>query len=221
MKIKFTILGLAALLATTAHATLINWNSGTLNLAVPDANPVGIANSSSAVTTDNNLITAVDVRLNISGGYNGDLYGYLVLQSSGGTATAILLNRVGTTINNPFGSAASGFTSITLSDAGTLGNIHNPTTTPTSGSPVPTGSYTPDGASLNSTFSGLTANGTWTLFLADLAGGGGQSQLMSWGLDVTVVPEPATWALIIFALGIMALGVARRVRRGIVGTSAH
>jgi hypothetical protein len=47
------------------------------------------------------------------------------------------------------------------------------------------------------------ANGTWTLFLADLSGGD-QSQLLNWGLEISVVPEPTTWALLGF--GVLAAG---------------
>ncbi|MGD0539111.1 MAG: PEP-CTERM sorting domain-containing protein, partial [Verrucomicrobiota bacterium] len=38
----------------------------------------------------------------------------------------------------------------------------------------------------------------WTLFIADVSAGGGQSQLTSWGLEINVptqVPEPGTLAL--------------------------
>ncbi|MFM2294366.1 MAG: Proprotein convertase P-domain, partial [Verrucomicrobiota bacterium] len=48
-------------------------------------------------------------------------------------------------------------------------------------------------------FGGANANGTWTLFLADLSGGD-ISTLVSWGMDISVVPEPITWALLAFAL---------------------
>ena len=190
-------------LAGVAQATVVaNWDSGTLNTAITDGSAVGITASQTFSGLDASAINGVDVRLNISGGYNGDLYGYLVLQNANGsTATAILLNRVGTSNGDPFGSAGSGF-DVTLSDSGSS-SIHG-----ASGSP--TGTWQADQATtLNSTFSGLTANGTWTLFLADLSSGGGQSSLVTWGLDISVVPEPVTWALIIFG-AVLALGVLAR-----------
>jgi len=50
---------------------------------------------------------------------------------NGNTATEILLNRVGTTPANPFGSSGSGF-NVTLSDSGTVnGNIHGAAGLPT------------------------------------------------------------------------------------------
>src|ERR1035441_9753813 len=36
----------------------------------------------------------------------------------------------------------------------------------------------------------LNPNGNWTLFLADLSDGGGQSQLTGLSMDITAVPEP-------------------------------
>jgi hypothetical protein len=42
----------------------------------------------------------------------------------------------------------------------------------------------------------MSDNGTWTLFLADLADGGGTSTLNSWGLNVTVPDQMQTgWVL--------------------------
>jgi len=183
----------------------------TMNAAIPEGNPVGITASQTFAGLDQSPITDVAVDLNISGGYNGGLYGYLVLQDAGGnTATEILLNLVGTTPSNPFGSAGSGF-AVTLSDNGAA-SIHNAPGNPT-------GIWRPDSASsLDGTFGGMTANGTWTLFLADEFAGGGTSTLTSWGLDISVasVPEPSATG---FASGlglllVLAGGAAlRRPRR--------
>ena len=166
--------------ASLSRATLYSesWSVGT---AVPDGNPVGLADSHvdtlipSMINGDSATIQDISVNLNISGGYNGDLYGYLV----------------------------SGF-NVTLSDSG-ASSIHGAT-----GSPV-TGTYTPDsGNTLDTTFGGAVANGgTWTLYLADLASGD-TSTLVSWGITVSVVPEPVTWALVGFAV---VLGVAGLVGR--------
>ena len=95
----------------------------------------------------NPLTGSVQVRLNISGGYNGDLYGFLVLNNGpGNAATAILLNRIGQDEANPYGSSGAGF-DVTLSDSGTT-SIH--------GAPGgATGVWKPDGASLDGAFYGL------------------------------------------------------------------
>jgi hypothetical protein len=57
-------------------------------------------------------------------------------------------------------------------------------------------------------FGGANANGTWTLFLADLSGGD-ISTLVSWGMDISVVPEPITYALLAFGAAIATLFVVR------------
>jgi hypothetical protein len=211
---KTKILSFVALLAlaVTAHATLVINDTFTVNQSIPDANASGITTSHTYSGLDANTINGVSVSLDITGGYNGDLYGYLVLRDANGNATsALLLNRVGTTGGDPFGSDGSGFSHITLSDAGVI-DIHG--VNPGYGNAVSTGTYLADqslGAnSLNATFGTSTANGTWTLFLADLSGGD-QSTLVSWGLNVSVVPEPVTWALGIFAVALAVVVIRRRL----------
>jgi hypothetical protein len=208
------ILGALALVGFlhTASATIVVNSDWAVGQAVPDGTPVGMAVSQTFSGLDASTINGVDVRLQITGGYNGDLYGYLVLQDvNGHTATSLLLNRIGTSGSDHFGSAGSGF-NVTLSDSGTVnGDIHNATG-------APTGTWLADqyaGAnSLNTTFAGAgnTANGTWTLFLADLSGSD-QSTLVNWGLAISVVPEPVTWALLIFGGGLILVGICRWGRR--------
>lgn len=213
MKISITkmtaaVAGLVAM-AGVAQATLIQETYSGPNIDIADGNPVGIANSFNNVSDPGNAaIEDVSVNLNISGGYDGDLYGYLVYNPSSSAVTAgsvpemvVLLNQIGTTGSNPFGDATAGM-NVTLSDSGAAG-IHNQTGTAlTSGAGV----YKPDSTStFDSTFTG-SADGTWTLFLADLSAGGGtgDSQLVSWQLNISVVPEPVTWALAGFA-GVLGL----------------
>src|ERR1019366_4008189 len=93
-----------------------------------------------------------------------------------------------------------------------------------------TGTWQPDGRAIDpqgapSTFdsasrvnfgsyNGMNPNGTWTLFIADMSAGG-QSELLSWELDITAVPEPVNVALGIFAGVFLAVTLARsgRVRK--------
>jgi hypothetical protein len=215
-----------------AQATVVDtFRSGTLNTAIPDGNPTGITFSHTTTTGDANVINGVDVHLQFSGGFNGDLYGYLVFQATDNsiTTTALLLNRVGRTGAADFGYSTAGMNVILSAGAGLAGNIHDAAipTASTFGTrstyyaadtrtELPQGVFsgsTPSGSGLDA-FSSYShnANGTWTLFLTDLSGGE-VSTLVSWGLDVSVVPEPATWALLIF--GAVAGGVvgARRLRR--------
>jgi subtilisin-like proprotein convertase family protein len=181
-----------------------------LNLGIPDGNPNGVT-SSLTVSGEVNRLSSVTVTLNISGGYNGDLYAYL---SYNGTAVT-LLNRVGTgtggTIQNLFGFSTAGLTDVTLSDGGAGGNIHG-VSAPNSGI-----NYTPDGGSL-SAFGGMDPNGTWTLFFADRSGGS-TSTLQDWTLAITPgdlsvspVPEPTNVAMAIFGAGFVGLGFVRAYR---------
>ena len=222
MKIKQTlILAVAAILvmgASVAQATFYTYNytTGFSTTNVPDGNPAGWADSRSISGIPNSggdgttsVIEDVNVRVNISGGYNGDLYGYIQLHDElGATVLTVLLNRVGKgTGSEPqftFGYSTSGM-NVTLDDEGGDGAIH---TTATPGSGL---SYTPDGGLL-SNLDGKHANGTWTLFLADMSGGS-VSSVTSWGLDINVVPEPVTWALIGFGAVVGLVQLARWQQR--------
>ncbi len=127
----------------------------------------------------------------MSAGYNGDLYAYL-----GHNGILVpLLNRVGTgsggSMQSALGYSTAGFNSLALDDAA-AGSIHDVSLPGAS----PTFSYKPDGGSL-SAFNGSNPNGDWTLFFADMAGGGGTgpSTMGSWSLEITAVPEPTNVAL--------------------------
>jgi hypothetical protein len=93
------VLALLLTLPLPARAKVYNWDYS-VNLAIPDGSPVGVAQSviiseiPCGDGTNNCTITCVRVKLNISGGYNGDLYGYLMLQSAdGNTATSIEVGK--------------------------------------------------------------------------------------------------------------------------------
>ena|ERR1043166_3065531 len=204
---KLTLVLTALVLAACrpALATSYTYNFTGLDATIPDHDTNGFSNSQLISDTLGN-ITDISVTLNISNGYNGDLYAYLVGPNSG---FAVLLNRVGKTANNGFGYSDPGF-HVTLDDqAGTDIHLYSPHNT---GSPL-TGLWAVDGrrddpndvtesiadrTALLSSFDGFSANGTWTLFLADLSIGE-ESTLMSWGLEISTVPEPG-----ICTLGILA-----------------
>ena len=59
------------------------------------------------------------------------------------------------------------------------------------------------GATLVS-FQGLSPNGEWTLFLADLSLGQ-ESTLVSWGLDLVTIPEPAAWMACLVGFALLGL----------------
>jgi len=171
-------------------------------------------------------ISDVTVSLDISNGYNGDLYAYL---AGPGGGFAVLLNRVGVTNGNSFGYSDTGF-NVTLSDAA-ASSIQYYQSAPggytLNGIGQLTGSWRPDGVNIDpqsspslfgstgatallSSFDGTNPNGTWTLFLADLAAGN-QSQEGPVTVTVVTVPEPATLALA--AAGGIALLLLRQSRQ--------
>lgn len=191
-----------------AHASLysagdVNGSGASLNLTIPDGNPSGIT-SMLNVSGLGSSLSDITVTLNLSGGHNGDLYGYL---SCNGILVT-LLNRVGTgsggSIQQTFGFSTAGFNNVALNDAGTGGNIHGVA------NPVSGISYTADGGSLAS-FNGLNPNGAWTLFFADQSGGNA-STLNGWSLDITAVPEPVNVAMVMFGAGFVGFGALRAYR---------
>ena len=111
MRSKILIVLGALLVAGACPASLY---TNYVNQVIPDAggslNPVSSTISVSGLLP---TISDVNVYLNVSGGFNGDLYGYL----RGPTGTiAILFNRVGTASGNAFGYSDPGFV-IMLDDA--------------------------------------------------------------------------------------------------------
>ena len=188
---------------------------------IPDGSPAGVY-SQITISGVNDSLSDIAVSLNVSGGYNGDLYAYLSYNG----ALALLLNRVGVSSGNPFGSSDSGF-DITLVSSG-CGNVH----AASAGGGVLSGRYVADGqnmdplsvesdfkanggsTTLDGTFQNMNPNGTWTLFFADVSAGGGTATLNGWSLDVTAVPEPLNAALGIFAglFAIVVLAQSRPVR---------
>src|SRR5205807_8224035 len=91
----------AASAAVYSYTFSSGFNNGGV---IPDGDVNGWADTHSLSIVDGG-ITSVSVTLNISGGYNGDLYGYLV-HSSGFT---VLLDRVGSPANAGFGYSNPGF----------------------------------------------------------------------------------------------------------------
>jgi subtilisin-like proprotein convertase family protein len=213
------LLALGLLLSFTTHAGL--YSSGALSGGIiPDGDPSGRVNTYTFSDIYDYNITDVVVTLNVSGGYNGNLYAYL----THGSGTAVLLNRVGVGASDPLGASGSGLTTLILASTA-LDNIH------TSLGNGTTGTFAPDGRTIDplsaaaafdsastaanfSAFNGTSPNGTWTLFFSDVVGGGGTPNLTSWSLDITAVPEPANVALGIFAglFGVVGLVRSRSVR---------
>ena len=197
-----TILIALLLLATSfAHATL-TWSqtftisNPALNGAIPDGNPTGINfDGIFNLANTGDPVLGVTVGLNLSGGYNGDLYAYLAAPDG---TLVMLMNQPGT---DAFGAGGAGMNITLLAGTSDHGSIQS------AGDGYLSGSYNPAGtlASFGTSASpGGSANGSWSLFFADLNSGGGTSQLDSWTLGITVVPEPVPLALGLFAAMLLA-----------------
>jgi len=208
---------LLLLSAPAASAELFFSQLFTVNKLVPDNSTTGLT-SSQTINSDITSISSVQVTLNMSGGWNGDLYAYLA-HDSGFT---VLLNRIGSTSDDAFGSGSSGF-NVTFGDD--WDDIH--TASFSDGDPI-VGYFSPDGRNVSpfsvtdnssrtaflSSFTGLAGSGLWELFVADLSGGD-VANLDSWNLEIagttsTAIPEPSS---ILPLAGLFAAAVLRRQRR--------
>jgi subtilisin-like proprotein convertase family protein len=207
-------------LLTAAHAgaaTIVaDW---TVNATVPDNSPTGLVDTRFISGSSILGITSVEVRLEFSGGWNGDLHAYLTHDSG----YSVLLNRPGRTALNSIGAGSSGMV-VTLSDVADI-DIH----TGLSASGLAIGTYQPDARAVDpalsldtsprtaflSNFHGLAADGAWTLFVSDQEAVD-QSTLVGWGLTINgVVPEPSRAVLLMFGLGAAML---RRRRSRLEGS---
>lgn len=205
----------AAALTVTASAAVVEFDSGPLNQWLPDDSSTGFASTISVA--DAGFITAVSVRFELSvpanqTGWLGDLYAYLRHDDG----FAVLLNRPGRTAVNPSGYGDGQAMNLTFADTALNGDIHGYRAAAplnSSGSLVGPllGAWAPDGRAadpatvLDTTprtalldgFVGHRVDGNWTLFVADLSGGG-QHRLDRWALGFEIqaaaVPEPATTA---------------------------
>ena len=204
------------------QSTFTNAFFNNLNLAIPDGNLGGIANTQTITGLTGN-ITSIQVGLNLvgtgDGAFNGDFYALLVNNSG---AYSVLLNRVGVTSANPFGYADNGM-NVTFADTGSDIHLYQNGAYATNGAGQVTGTWSPDGRNVNplavldttprtaplSDFIGTSPDGMWTLFLVD-ASNGGTADLAGWSLDIsTAVPEPGTMGLVLLGAG-LAAGLRRR-----------
>ncbi len=205
--------------AANALAQSVSFSTNiTVNTAIPDNNPSGLA-SSFSLNGFNSAISNITVSIDVTGGYNGDLYAYL----TGPGGFAVLLNRTGVGSASANGYGDTGF-AVTFMSAGL--DIHNygagSYTTNSFGqltgnwgvdgraiSPFSTGSAfdTAPRTALLDSFLGTSPNGTWGFFIADYSPGN-VSTLVSYSVSIATVPEPGVPVLL--ALGGMALLVTVR-----------
>lgn len=184
--------------------------SKNVGLEIPDYDPSGLV-SVINFNTGGKYVSSIEVNLETSSGWNGDLYAYLQHTSGSNSVISILLNRPGRTVSNEAGSASSGMNVVFKDDAGF---DLNTAISGTYGDFV-SGVYQPDARSADpdlvtdssvrslylSGFRGMLADGDWTLFMADL-GGGDTATLSSWSISmvtsdspIAAVPEPSDFLL--------------------------
>ena len=198
---------LASLIAAQGTIYTTNWNSGFANNGiVPDHNFSGWTDNRKVTAMPAGTLQDVRVTLDIAGGWNGDLYAYLVHEGG----FTVLLNQVGP---GAFGYGDTGF-AVTLSDSGTADlqnyQAHSPGY---NGNGQLTGIWQADGVGFAAgNFLSTSPNGTWSLFIADLSGGG-VSTVQSWGLqmDIVAVPEVETWVAAALAGAFGAFWVNRQI----------
>lgn len=167
---------------------------------IPVGNWVGMTSVGHVSGSSPDPVTGMSLNLNISGGFNGDLYAYLVAPDQ--TTTASLLGTVG----GNFTQVGSGY-DITLASGHQ--NINSATQ---HGGALVTGTYSPV-VDLMTTFGSYInthggPGGDWRLFVANQSVGGGQSTLGTWSLNftTTAVPEPEQ-VVAISLLGLIGLMV--------------
>ena len=217
--LAFTVAVSLARPTTASTVFSQTWTTGFAdNGVVPDGNPLGWWDSRTLSGVPIASLSDVTVSLSVAGGNVGDLFVYL----SNGSHAAILLNRPGKTAADDFGFPDENFTA-SFHDSGPLGDSHLSFTGPNLSLH---GIWEPDGrladpyAVLDSSprtnflsgFHSFPADGTWTLFVADMVGGGSGPTVTSWSLSLasndspTAVPEPSAtltpalaWAFLILS----------------------
>jgi hypothetical protein len=216
MKKFFLATALASLTSLSSLATLYstNWSTGWDNgNVVPDNNASGWTDTRTLGAAPAGTIQSLAVDLTLTGGWNGDLYAYLVNDTSG---FSVLLDRIGT---GPFGNSNPGMT-VTLTTEATLFGANQGSIASFNG--APTGTWTPDITSGSwASLLGNTANGsTWTLFIADRSGGS-VTTVTSWGLqmDIVAVPEVETWIAAALAGVFGAFWLNRQIWAGVKKTA--
>ena len=205
-------LALAAIPAAEATLYTTNWTTGFANNGVIlDGNYSGWTDVRTVAGLPAGTFNSLAVDISLTGGWNGDLYAYLVHDAG----FSVLLDRVGTGVSgvSAYGYGDAGM-NVTLGAAGT--SIHQYGGNATFSS-TPTGTWAADNTSGSlSSFLSTNPNGTWTLFIADLSSGG-VSTVQSWGLqmDIVAVPEVETWVAAALAGMFGALWLNRQILSGV------
>ena len=199
--------------AVTATTFDLSWTG---SLAVPDNDATGASRTLAFHAPEWDSIQVVTVELRFQGGWNGDLFAYLVHNGT----LAILLNRPGRTTLDEFGSGSTSLLALLRDDAAADVHTALPDSGPATGTWQPDGRYIDPSLALDTTprthllsgFTGMNPNGDWTLFVAD-QGAGDTATLTGWTLSITAVPEPSAAVLALLS-GAMLLRRSRARGRG-------
>ncbi len=235
---KRSLLLASAVLAVSARAAVVEFNN--VNASIPDGDEGGVYVSGIVSGVPITSLTDVNVRLTFETDpagttpmFNGDLYVGL----SFGSGYSVLLSRTGRTVDAESGAGTTGYSDAGFGDPCNCGvfrlddqaafDVHsyrlhttaNPVTGDWQPSARQSGSVLPghettstprDPNAYLSTFNGLNPNGTWSLYIIDMASGG-EARLASWALEFnqTPVPEPGEWAMLAGA-GLAGFALWRR-----------
>lgn len=187
-----------------AIAGTYTWASSP-GVTIPDGSDLGVIDTINVSFNKGHTVAGLRVTLDISGGYNGDLFAYLYHESGQNVGFSVLLNRPGRTTSDPDGYPDTGF-KITFDDSAPA-DIHLYRLTVNPFGDILTGVWQPDGRSVSpysvfetsersaflSSFLGHDPRGAWTLFVADVSPVG-VSTLNSWSIEIVAAPEPGSLA---------------------------
>lgn len=207
MKTFILLVSAIALGHATAATTITETYGKSVSAIIPDADLSGIVQTINVSSSGLASIDQLEVQLEVSGGWSGDLYAYLWHNG----IISVLVNRPGRSAILPDGSPAAGM-NLTLSDLAAV-DLHL-------ASGVLTGTFQPDGRHIHplsafdttprnsplSAFTNNAPNGDWRLFIADVASGE-QATLVRWSISMTgqAVPEPSSALLVIMGAATLLL----------------
>ncbi len=223
-----TVLCTGALQRAHAALTILyKWEG--VNLEIPDAPGFGGAltvSDTRIISDPYDTITDLTVWLKFEGSdgaggagtmWNGDLRVTLTHESG---ASLVLVNRIGRDGSNAFGASGSGMDFVL--DPTSLVDVH------LAGNGSLTGTFQPDSRGedpmtvitasarnagfdeMLGTFGGSSPKGAWTLAISDLEPGN-MARLSGWGMTLSGVPEPETYAGMTGA-ALAGLWIFRRLR---------
>lgn len=219
-RLKTTTGVIFTVLATCAHGQGFIY-SPVDPVTIPDADLSGLQSTINIPSSFSGTVSTVEITLNLKGspqdgGFAGDLYVALYHQGR----AVVLINRPGRDAVNPFGYDDTSDFQITFSDSA-FHDIHQ---YQNFAHPVAStglsGRWQPDGRTANfnsvvtadpraamlNQLNGTNMQGQWTLFLADVSGGG-VTDLTSWSVHFVQVPEVSGGTLTAaLLLGLWAMG---------------